>query len=92
MRAAAVTVTAAATSDSDSDSELIATKNNNPPDAATGGTGGATGAGSSGRKINLGGDKWVTVRVKNRNPNQPQVIVTGKIGDNAADTLSAIGS
>ena len=53
---------------------------------------GAGGAGSSGRKINLGGDKWVTVRVKNRNPNQPQVIVTGKIGDNAADTLSAIGS
>jgi hypothetical protein len=40
----------------------------------------------------LGGDKWVTVRVKNRNPNQPQVIVTGKIGDTAADTLSAIGS
>jgi len=49
-------------------------------------------AGSSGRTTNFGDDKWVNIRVKNRNPNQPQVIVTGKIGDNAADTIAAIGS
>ena len=43
-----------------------------------------------GKTFNLGGDKWVNIRT-DITANPPQVIVTGKIGDNAADTLATIG-
>ena len=43
-----------------------------------------------GKTFNLGGDKWVNIRTY-ITANPPQVIVTGKIGDNAADTLATIG-
>jgi len=76
-------------SDSESDDDNRSNNDNSNNDGG-GGSGGIT-AGAPGRKINLGGDKWVNIRT-NIQANPAQVIVTGKIGDNAADTLAILGS